>query len=65
MTKSTYGARRRKFVCLYDYDSAAMGRGGHTEHQLNFRKGDVITVIGDVDVNGYFTAELHGKFLLS
>ena len=52
-------------MCLYDYDSSSMGRGGRTEQQINFRKGDVITVIGDVDVDGYFTAELHGKFCFS
>ena len=40
-----------------------MGRGGRAEQQLSLRKGDVITVIGDIDIDGYYTAEIHGIFL--
>ena len=39
-----------------------MGHGGGAEQQLNFRKGDVITVIGDIDIDGYYSAELNGMF---
>ena len=49
-------------MCLYDYDPYKMGHGGGAEQQLNFRKGDVITVIGDIDIDGYYSAELHGMF---
>jgi len=59
--RNKFGAYRRKFVCLYDYDPYRMGHGGGAEQQLNFRKGDVITVIGDIDIDGYYTAELNGR----
>lgn len=38
-----------------------MGRGGRPEQQLTLRKGDVLTVNGDLDIDGFYTAELHGK----
>ena len=60
-TRSTYGVRQRKFVCIHDYDPYTMGRDVRPEQQLSLRKGDVITIIGDIDVDGYYTAELNGK----
>ena len=39
-----------------------MGRTGRPEQQLSLRKGDVITVIGDIDIDGYYSAEINGKY---
>ncbi|XP_065071274.1 uncharacterized protein LOC135695965 isoform X3 [Rhopilema esculentum] len=60
-SSGSYGARQRKFVCVYDYDPYTMNRGGRPDQQLSLRKGDVITVIGDVDIDGYYSAELNGR----
>eukprot|EP00794_Sanderia_malayensis_P005320 gene5320-5989_t len=59
--RSSHGQRQRKFATLYDYDPYTMGRNGRAEQELNLRKGDVVTVIGDVDVDGYYTAEINGR----
>lgn len=48
--------RERKFVALYDYDPFTMGTTDRPDLQLSLTKGDKITVIGDIDVDGYYTA---------
>ncbi len=64
VARSAHSQRQRKFVSLYDYDPFTMGKTGRPEQQLSLRKGDVITVIGDIDIDGYYTAELNGMLPL-
>lgn len=56
-------SRERTFVALYDYDPYTIGTTDRPDLQLSLKKGDILTVLGDVDVEGYFTAIANGKYL--
>ena len=61
MVRNGYGQKQRKFVILHDYDPFTMARTGRPEQHLSLRRGDVISVIGDIDVDGYYTGEFSGN----
>ena len=46
---------------LFDYDPQRLSTTGHPENELKLAEGDVITVYGEMDLNGYYTAELDGN----
>ena len=54
-------SRERTFVALYDYDPFTMGTTDRPDLQLSLKKGDTVIVLGDEDVEGYFTAVVNGK----
>ena len=47
-------------MALFDYDPERLSTTGHPEKELKLKKGDVITVNSDLDMNGYYIAELDG-----
>ncbi|XP_046851541.1 uncharacterized protein LOC124444902 isoform X3 [Xenia sp. Carnegie-2017] len=51
----------KQCVVLFDYDPQRLSSTGHPESELKVKKGDVVTVLGDLDVNGYYMGELNGK----
>jgi hypothetical protein len=46
---------------LFDYDPERLSTTGHPEKELKLNEGDVITVNSDLDLNGYYIAELDGR----
>ena len=54
-------SRERTFIALYDYDPYTMGTTDRPDLQLSLKKGDHVIVLGDEDVEGYFTAVVHGN----
>ena len=66
----------KKMIALYDYDPMELspnvdmevreGRGGVSDIklpqvELSFRTGDIITVFGEMDDDGFYMAELRGQ----
>lgn len=47
-------------MVLFDYDPSRLSTTGHPEKELKLSEGDVITVYGEMDLNGYYLAELDG-----
>lgn len=61
-TSSVGSKPRRYVVALHDYDPLLSGAPGRQPHeQLSFKKGDVMTSHGDVDVKGFYRVDLNGK----
>ncbi|VBB33825.1 unnamed protein product [Acanthocheilonema viteae] len=51
----------RKFVAKFDYDSRELSPNVDAEQvELSFHAGDVITVYGEMDEDGFFMGELNG-----
>ena len=51
-------------VALHDYNPFTSGVPGRSPHeQLSFKKGDVMTTHGDMDLNGFYHVDLAGMFL--
>jgi hypothetical protein len=48
-------------IALYDYDPQSLSPNVDVDIELPFRTGDIITVIGEMDEDGFFMAELKGK----
>lgn len=57
-------SRERTFIALYDYDPYTMGTTDRPDLQLSLKKGDHVIVLGDEDVEGYFTAVVNGNCYL-
>ena len=53
--------QRQCFVALYDYSPYQSCTTGRPELELSLKKGDILTVIGSVDTNGFYRAELNGE----
>lgn len=53
--------RGKQFVVLFDYDPERLSTTGHPQRELKLNEGDVITVNSDMDLNGYYMAELDGR----
>lgn len=53
--------QRQCYVALYDYNPYQSCTTGRPELELPFKKGDIMTVIGEMDVNGYYKAEMDGR----
>uniref|UniRef100_A0A915PUT8 SH3 domain-containing protein n=1 Tax=Setaria digitata TaxID=48799 RepID=A0A915PUT8_9BILA len=51
----------RKFVAKFDYDSRELSPNVDAEQvELSFHAGDIITVYGEMDEDGFFMGELNG-----
>uniref|UniRef100_A0A158RAW5 SH3 domain-containing protein n=1 Tax=Thelazia callipaeda TaxID=103827 RepID=A0A158RAW5_THECL len=51
----------RKFIAKFDYDSRQLSPNVDAEQvELSFHAGDVITVYGEMDEDGFFMGELNG-----
>jgi len=46
---------------LYDYDPNQLSPNVDSEVELSFRAGDIVLVFGDMDDDGFFMGELHGR----
>ncbi|OQR69342.1 RIMS-binding protein 2-like [Tropilaelaps mercedesae] len=53
------GQGRRKMLALYDYDPS-LSPNVDAEMELSFRTGDVLHVLGEMDEDGFYMAELNG-----
>ena len=53
--------QRQCFVALYDYNPYQSCTTGHPERELAFKKGDILTIISDMDPSGYYKAEMNGE----
>lgn len=48
-------------MALYNYNPHQSCTTGRPELELTFKKGDILTVIGDMDPHGYYKAEMNGE----
>ena len=48
-------------IALYDYDPMELSPNVDMEVELSFRTGDIITVFGEMDDDGFYMAELRGQ----
>ncbi|NWI38553.1 RIMB2 protein, partial [Picathartes gymnocephalus] len=59
------GARQplstRRMVALYDYDPRESSPNVDVEAELTFCTGDIITVFGEIDEDGFYYGELNGQ----
>ncbi|XP_077449259.1 peripheral-type benzodiazepine receptor-associated protein 1 isoform X4 [Stigmatopora argus] len=53
--------RARRMVAIFDYDPRESSPNTDIEAELTFSAGDIIHVIGDMDEDGFFYAELNGQ----
>ncbi|KFM57745.1 RIMS-binding protein 2, partial [Stegodyphus mimosarum] len=51
----------KKLVALYDYDPQELSPNVDAEMELAFRTGDVISVYGEADEDGFYMGELNGE----
>ncbi|XP_077015658.1 RIMS-binding protein 2 [Tamandua tetradactyla] len=54
-------APTRRMVALYDYDPAESSPNVDVEAELTFCTGDIITVFGEIDEDGFYYGELNGQ----
>ena len=47
-------------MVLFDYDPHKSPACEHPELELKLKEGDFLTVFGDMDINGYFEADVNG-----
>ena len=47
-------------MALFDYDPHKSSASENPELELKLKEGDLLTVFGDMDINGYFEADLNG-----
>ena len=47
-------------MALFDYDPHKSPASEHPELELKLKEGDFLTVFGDMDINGYFEADVNG-----
>uniref|UniRef100_A0A8C6W028 RIMS-binding protein 2 n=1 Tax=Nothobranchius furzeri TaxID=105023 RepID=A0A8C6W028_NOTFU len=55
-----YPMSTRRMVALYDYDPRESSPNVDVEAELTFSAGDVITVFGEIDEDGFYYGELNG-----
>ena len=55
------GASNKKMIALYDYDPMELSPNVDMEVELCFQTGDIITVFGEMDDDGFYMAELRGQ----
>jgi len=48
-------------IAMYDYDPQSLSPNVDVDIELPFKTGEIITVIGEMDEDGFFMAELKGK----
>ncbi|XP_029301726.1 RIMS-binding protein 2 [Cottoperca gobio] len=51
----------RRMVALFDYDPWESSPNMNSEDELGFRSGDIIYVLGDMDQDGFYYGDLHGR----
>lgn len=51
----------RRMVALFEYDPWESSPNMDSEDELPFRAGDIIYVIGDMDQDGFYYGDLHGR----
>ncbi|KAK5868844.1 hypothetical protein PBY51_009821 [Eleginops maclovinus] len=51
----------RRMVALFDYDPWESSPNIDSEDELGFRSGDIIYVLGDMDQDGFYSGDLHGR----
>ncbi|XP_063081531.1 RIMS-binding protein 2 isoform X10 [Cavia porcellus] len=51
----------RRMVALYDYDPRESSPNVDVEAELTFCTGDIISVFGDIDEDGFYYGELNGQ----
>ncbi|XP_065816735.1 RIMS-binding protein 2-like [Labrus bergylta] len=51
----------RRMVALFDYDPWESSPNVDSEVELGFRTGDIIYVMGEMDPDGFFYGDLHGR----
>ncbi|XP_009866480.1 PREDICTED: RIMS-binding protein 2 isoform X3 [Apaloderma vittatum] len=54
-------ASTRRMVALYDYDPRESSPNVDVEAELTFCTGDIITVFGEIDEDGFYYGELNGQ----
>uniref|UniRef100_A0A8D0DJB6 RIMS-binding protein 2 n=1 Tax=Salvator merianae TaxID=96440 RepID=A0A8D0DJB6_SALMN len=54
-------ASTRRMVALYDYDPRESSPNVDVEAELTFCTGDIITVTGEIDEDGFYCGELNGQ----
>ncbi|XP_012586499.1 PREDICTED: RIMS-binding protein 2 isoform X2 [Condylura cristata] len=56
-----HSASTGRMVALYDYDPRESSPNVDVEAELTFCTGDIITVFGDIDEDGFYYGELNGQ----
>ncbi|XP_074868607.1 RIMS-binding protein 2 isoform X2 [Carettochelys insculpta] len=56
-----YSVSTRRMVALYDYDPRESSPNVDVEAELTFCTGDIITVFGEIDEDGFYYGELNGQ----
>ncbi|XP_056138771.1 RIMS-binding protein 2-like [Lampris incognitus] len=51
----------RRMVALFEYDPWESSPNMDSEAELGFRAGDIIYVFGDMDQDGFYYGDLHGR----
>ncbi|XP_054462209.1 RIMS-binding protein 2-like [Anoplopoma fimbria] len=51
----------QRMVALFDYDPWESSPNMDSEVELGFRSGDIIYVFGDMDLDGFYFGDLHGR----
>ncbi|XP_015238755.1 PREDICTED: RIMS-binding protein 2-like [Cyprinodon variegatus] len=51
----------RRMVALFDYDPWENSPNMDSDVELGFRAGDIIYVLGDMDQDGFYYGDLHGR----
>ncbi|MEQ2256001.1 hypothetical protein ILYODFUR_019701 [Ilyodon furcidens] len=51
----------QRMVALFDYDPWENSPNMDSEAELGFRSGDIIYVLGDMDEDGFYYGDLHGR----
>ncbi|XP_068583899.1 RIMS-binding protein 2-like [Cebidichthys violaceus] len=51
----------RRMVALFDYDPWESSPNMDSEVELGFHSGDLIYVLGDMDQDGFYYGDLHGR----
>ncbi|CAJ1065162.1 RIMS-binding protein 2 [Xyrichtys novacula] len=51
----------RRMVALFDYDPWESSPNLDSEAELGFRSGEIIYVLGDMDQDGFYYGDLHGR----
>ena len=51
----------KRKIALYDYDPIELSPNVDSEVELAFRTGEILTIFGDMDDDGFFMGELGGR----
>ena len=50
----------KRKIALYDYDPTELSPNVDSEVELTFKTGDLVTIYGDMDDDGFYMGELRG-----